>query len=266
MSNIPTVANVRTFEVARDNTVANVLAITGGRVETAAAYDQKVRDVTGGKLELVPGSLRKVKTEVASALPAVAFHVRAVRESLPYEEAANMRTVVEANVFEDTSDSIWQVVEANGVKRLLKKTDTDIGALLAKVAATNVTFVAASTYAANALDHFQNGNFIAYANANGELDHGVAVRGDDGAIHVVSVSTNEMVAIDDAQVVAHAPFTAVAEEGDTSAEVASLNVVTAAPLDSGQRVRVKDYYRVLYEKRGEFWAILSTQIDNMFKA
>lgn len=262
-----TVCNIRQFETSRDGKVANVLAMVGNRIETASAYDQKLRALTGGKVELVPGSLRCVGREVASAQPAVAFHARAVREVRPYTEAASMRTVVEANVFQDHDSAIWSVVEANGVKSLVKQSDTDISALLQAVANTNIQMVAASTYNADTMEGFRNGNFVLFASTDsGEIDGGVAARGDDGQLHVVSLTSNDVVTIDDAQVVANSAFSVVSEEGDNETEVATIRqVVVASPLDAQARSRMVDFYSTLYSKHPDFWAKLKSQIAETIK-
>lgn len=267
----PVVANIRHFEVA--GKVAQVLALTT-KVETAAAYDSKLRAMTGGKLELIPGSLQNVTN--GNHTPAVRFFVRPVTESREYEAASAMREVVTANVFKDEDDAIWSVVEAGGVKRLVKQTVTDIAALLADAARTNHNLIAASNYNTNGLEGFRNGNFVVFANAEtGDLDAGVAVRGDDGVLSVAAMDADAILAIDDATVVANSQFAAATDEDDAAdiiemaSSIASLQSELAAdgyqPLDSGNKSAVLAFYQKLYGQSPTFWTAMRAMITNTFK-
>lgn len=253
---IPVVANIRQFSVA--GKVAQLLVMTD-RIETAAAYDQKIRTITNGKLEIIPGTVRNVTGK--NHFKAIACHVRPVTESLPYEEAAStMRTVVEANVFADNEDNVWGVVEANGVKRLVKRTEVDIDAILQ--AATNVSHsrVSAHTYEYAGARNLRNGNFVVFANDDGELDSGVAVYSDDGSLHVAAIDAGRDVVIDPISIVANAPFSVEAEEGE-DVEIAA---VTAKPIEATGLKTVMDYYAGLYKEHPEFWASLRDQINRLF--
>lgn len=244
-----TVANIQSFSMLGNN-AACVVAATS-KIETAADYAAKIRDRFGGKLEVVPHTVRDV-TRIEQA-KAVAFHVRAVTESRPIEAAAQMRTVVEANVFADDEDATWQVVEASGVKRLVKRTDTDVSALLQAAAKQNIHRIAASNYDAG-LGTVYEGEYALFTNPEtASVDGGIVTYGEDGGLRVVSRSTGKQLEIAREAIVAHSAFGSEKEDGE---ETAAFNKRDAQPLI--------DYYRNLFSEQPAFFAQLESMIKKRF--
>jgi uncharacterized protein with HEPN domain len=242
------VANIQTYEMIGGN-AACVVAETS-KVETAADYNAKIKSKFGGKLEIVPGTVRNV-TQIESA-KAVAFHVRAVTESRPYEDVAQMREVIEANVFADEDDATWKVVEAQpGVRRLVKQSDTDISGLLAAAARQSVGRIAANYFNASVGDIGQ-GEFALFTNPEtASVDSGVVSYNDKGQMQILSVKSGKLVECAHAAVIDHAPFTA---EGDSD------DAKETAALDKRDAQNLIAYFRKLYASQPSFFAQLEQML------
>ncbi len=249
-----TVANIASYSMIGSG-VAQVVAQTM-KVETAGDYASKILDRFDGRLEVVPNSVRNIsRGETAKA---VAFHVRAVNESMPYTEeaVAQMRTVVEANVFADAEDATWQVVEASGVKRLVKKSDTDVSALLAAAARLNIGRIAASQFDGG-VGAVNAGEFAIFTNPEtAQVDSGVVFYADNGDLQVLSRATGALVTASHEAIVAHSEFAMEAEEGD--------NVETAAEFTKRDAKPLVDYFRKLYASQPGFFAQLEGMIRKRF--
>lgn len=249
------VANIQEFSMVGEN-VAKVVASTT-KVETAADYANKIRDRFDGKLEIVPNSVRNItRRETARA---VSFHVRPVVESKPYteENVAQMVTVVEANVFADEDDATWQVVESAGVKRLVKRTETDIAALLQAAARMNVHRVAASTFNAD-IGQVNEGNYAIFTNPEtASVDSGVVFYADNGDMQILSRLSGELVTASHEAVIAHSPFDADMEDGEKLEEV-------AAEFTKSDAKPLVDYFRKLYASQPGFFAQLESMIRKRF--
>lgn len=254
------VANVQNFRMLEGDKVATVIASTVN-VETASDYAEKIKKTFGGKLEIVPFSVRNV---TASAnIPAVSFHVRPVVESQPYTEeaVANMRTVVEANVFSDSDDATWEVVEAAGVKRLVKRTDTDVSALLSAAMRKNsgYTRIAASNYeTAQAI--INDGDFAIFTNPEtASADTGIVIYGEDGGLNVLSRSSGNLIACGHDAVIASSAFKVEYEEGEEQVQVHE-----TAALARSDVQRALDYFRKLYASQPQFFSQLESAIRKRF--
>jgi uncharacterized protein with HEPN domain len=249
MSNKIVVANIQTFEMIGGN-VASVVAETS-KVETAQDYANKIRDKFEGKIEVVPGTVRNV-TQIEQAR-AVAFHVRPVTESRPYEDASQMREVIEANVFADDEDATWKVVEAQpGVRRLVKQSDTDISALLAAAARQSVGRIAANFFDAG-IGTVDQGEFALFTNPEtATADSGVVSYDDNGQLNILSVKTGKLVPCSHSAVVAHSHFVAEGES-DEAKETAALDKRDAQGMIA--------YFRKLYASQPAFFA----QLEQMMR-
>ncbi len=250
------VANIQNYRMLDGGKVASVVASTA-KVETAADYAARIKQDFGGKLEVVPMSVRDITNH--AALPAVAFHVRAVTESQPYTEeaAASMRTVITANVFADAEDATWEVVEAAGVKRLVKRTDTDITALLAASASSNYARVAASNYeVAQAV--ISQGDYALFTNPEtASVDFGHVIFGDNGALHIVSRSSGNMIPCGRDAIIASAAYNIEYEQGEERLD-------ETAALDRSDVQRALAYFRQLYASQPAFFSQLEAAIRKRF--
>lgn len=251
------VANIANYAMLGPQ-VAAVVAETLS-VETASDYAAKIRDRFDGRLEIVPNSVRKVTNAGREiARPMVSFHVRPVAESKPYTEeaVAQMRTVVEANVFADDEDATWQVVEASGVKRLVKKSDTDVAALLAAAARMNIGRIAASA-ASIAPGVIHEGEYAIFTNPEtAQVDGGIVTYNTNGEMQILSRSTGALVTASHEAIVAHSAFDFDKEDGD--------NVETAADFGKRDAKPVVDYFRVLFASQPGFFAQLEAMIRKRF--
>lgn len=242
------VANIQSHEMIGPQT-ASVVASTI-KIEKAADYADKVRNLFDNKLEIVPGTVRNVsKMETAKA---VAFHVRPVTESRPYDDADKMRTVVEANVFADEDDATWQVVEAQGVKRLVKRTDTDISALLSAASKQSTSRIAASYFDAN-VGTVNQGEFAIFTNPEtASVDSGIVTYSDKGEMQILSVKSGALIPCSHQAVVAHSAFDFELEENDSREEVAGLDRKSTQSLVA--------YFRKLFASQPAFFTKLEAMM------
>ena len=251
------VANVQSYSMI-GNSIASVIVSTH-KVETAMDYANKIKDHFKGKLEVVPNTVRNATRQ--DTIKAVAFHVRAVTPSQPIEAAAQMRTVIEANVFADAEDATWEVVEAAGVKRLVKRSDTDVSALLAAASKMNINKIAASFYSAD-LGQISDGEFVLFTNPEtASQDSGILVYAADGGTQVIARSTGKLLSIAREAIVAHSAFAVDLEEGDEGKETAALGAVS---FDRSSIDSILSYYRTLYSTQPAFFAQLEAMVRKTF--
>lgn len=249
------VANINHYSMIGPQIAAVVAQTT--KVETAADYAAKIRDRFDGRLEVVPNSVRKIGlANGRETAKLVAFHVRPITESRPMEDAGQMRTVVEANVFADDDDATWQVVEASGVKRLVKRTDTDVGALLAAAARMNVHRIAANNVDGG-IGVVNAGEFAIFTNPEtAQVDSGVVFYNDNGEMQVLSRSSGQLITASHEAIVAHSAFEAEAEDGE--------QVETAAEFTKRDAKPMVDYFKRLYASQPGFFAQLESMIRKRF--
>jgi hypothetical protein len=247
-----TTANIQSFSMI-GAVVASVVASTA-RVETANDYAARVKQDFDGKLEVVPHSVRDVSNN-KRGLPAVAFHVRPVVESRPIEAAEQMRSVVEANVFADDEDATWKVVEAAGIKRLVKQSETDVAALLAAASNRNITRVAASFFDAG-VGVVQEGEFAIFTNPEtATVDSGIITYDENGNMKAIARGSADYVELSHDAIIAHSPFDAELEEGE-QVEQASFAKRDAKPL--------LDYWKKLFSSQPAFFAQLEQMVRKRF--
>lgn len=190
-----------------------------------------IETATDGCATVIPGTLRvSPNGQIAQAF------VRANRPSKPY--TAEAYDEVTASIAQDTSGRLWNIVEVDGEKRVVAMSQDDLDDLLAKRTKLRSRVVPASEGSRLAAVAKENGDFVAYVDADtAEVATGFVVATRSGtAVIGRDLSVREVKPLQ---------FVSVASRSRLSRPIRDVFKEQAA-LDDGQISTIISYLRKAY--------------------
>lgn len=228
----------------KTQTLAKVIVSYTGRVDREFIHDELTRQM-GGSATPVKASFKKIREGVAVGFLKANRAVVLVNDK---ELKANYR-VMSSNIVMDPKDtSLWEIRTGAGGKYLARHGQEDLEAL---VQASRIRRPDVDRLANLVIAKAAKSEIVSFVDADGDVDHGFAVRTDDTRVQVLSFQRRMAMTVDYDNVVSICPV-----EVD-----ATLDMQVRASLTPEQKKQANEYWTRLYSYAPEYMREVIRQVN-----
>ena len=258
MSNVSTAPlkiNVEKYMVGNSGNRAKVVFSTNrpkskikSYLDNFAQVEVAFADILNGKGRVIPKSVMLTDKEgVASAI------IELNTASISYDEAIKENSgfsLVTANIFADSDDNVWQVVEEGGEKIVVRNSKDNLNELLKP----NAILSLAS--GVDVYDGFEAGSFVRHLHvATGKVLNGFAV----DTCTVYDIETEQFREVSSVDILATVEVTK-----DISSDMLTAvnnNVASYTELSATEKLSLREYLKQLYGNAPDFLRSYLSAID-----